>query len=282
MTSTVLNPAQTDIFYPSSDGEPVAETYDHLYAILTTLEVLKQHLQGQQATVLANQFLYYAQGFPKLRVAPDVMVIFGVAPGGRDNYKTWEEGHVPKVIFEMTSPSTQQQDIVAKKNLYESLEVQEYWLFDPRGEWIAEQLRGYQLFEDRYIPIHDGHSQVLKLRLQSEDKLIGFYQDTTGEKLLIPDELAAALQTETQARLQAEKQAEQERQRAEQESQRAEQERQRAEQEYQRAEQESQRAEQERQRAEQESQRAEQERQRAEQLAARLQKYQETFGQLDS
>jgi hypothetical protein len=42
-------------------------------------------LEGQQVTVLANQFLYYAQGFPKLRVAPDVMVIYGVVPGGRDN-----------------------------------------------------------------------------------------------------------------------------------------------------------------------------------------------------
>lgn len=66
-----------EIFYPSSDGEPVAETYDHLYALLTTLAVLQQYLQGRQATVLANQFLYYSQGFPSLRVAPDVMVIFG-------------------------------------------------------------------------------------------------------------------------------------------------------------------------------------------------------------
>jgi Domain of unknown function (DUF5615) len=38
-------------------------------------------------------------GFPRLRVAPDVMVIFNVQPGGRDNYKTWEEGQVPAVIY---------------------------------------------------------------------------------------------------------------------------------------------------------------------------------------
>ncbi|QOV24519.1 Uma2 family endonuclease, partial [Anabaenopsis elenkinii CCIBt3563] len=69
MTTTVVNP---QIEYPSSDGEPLAETYIHLYAILTTLEVIKQYLAGQQATVLADQFLYYVQGFPKLRVAPDV------------------------------------------------------------------------------------------------------------------------------------------------------------------------------------------------------------------
>lgn len=56
------------ILYPSSDGEPVAETYAHLYAMLVTLEVLQHYLTGRQATVLANQFLYYAQGSPRLRV----------------------------------------------------------------------------------------------------------------------------------------------------------------------------------------------------------------------
>ena len=136
MTATTSTQKQSQIFYPSSDGEPVAETYTHLYALLTTLEVLRQYFQGQQATVLANQFLYYAQGLPKFRIAPDVMVIFDVEPGGRDNYKTWEEGKVPSVVFEITSKGTKNQDIDYKKTLYEQLEVQEYWLFDPKGEWI--------------------------------------------------------------------------------------------------------------------------------------------------
>ena len=83
MTATLPVEKQTEIFYPSADGEPVAETFDHLYALLTTLEVLKQYLANRQATVLGDQFLYYSQGFPRLRVAPDVMVIFDVAPGGK-------------------------------------------------------------------------------------------------------------------------------------------------------------------------------------------------------
>lgn len=204
MTATVRS---TDVFYPSSDGEPVAETYDHLYAILMTLEVLRQYLQGQRATVLANQFLYYAQGFPKLRVAPDVMVIFDVEPGGRDNYKIWEEGQVPKVIFEMTSGSTKNEDLEHKKVLYEQLEVEEYWLFDPKGEWINGQLLGYRLQEGRYIRIEDQCSRALTLKLQVEGKLIGFYRLDTSEKLLLPDELAQALQQETTARQAAEQRA---------------------------------------------------------------------------
>ena len=216
MTATVPVSVESEIFYPSADGQPVAETYDHLYALLTTLEVLKQYLANRQATVLANQFLYYAQGFPKLRVAPDVMVIFDVAPGGRDNYKIWEEGQVPTVIFEMTSFGTKGQDEIFKKTLYEQLGVKEYWLFDPKSEWVEQQLRGYRLRGEIYEPIEDERSEPLQLRLVVEGRLIGFYREDTGEKLLIPGELAQALRQEVLARQQAEELVEQERQRAEQ------------------------------------------------------------------
>lgn len=209
------------VFYPSGDGEPVAETYDHLFAILTTLEVLRLYLQGRRATVLANQFLYYAEGFPKLRVAPDVMVIYEVEPGGRDNYKIWEEKQVPKVVFEMTSPGTQKEDQETKKDLYANIEIQEYWLFDPKAEWIEEQLIGYKLCENGYERITNNCSEVLQLRLEVEGKLIGFYRLDNSEKLLVSDELVEALRTETLRRIEAEALAEQERQRAEQESQRA-------------------------------------------------------------
>ncbi|MDJ0660979.1 MAG: Uma2 family endonuclease [Crocosphaera sp.] len=191
--------SKTDIIYPSSDGEPVAETYIHLYAILTTLEVLKQYLSGQQATVLANQFMYYSQGLTRMRVAPDVMVIFDVEPGGRDNYKIWEEKEVPQVIFEMTSPGTKNQDQEFKKTLYEQLGVKEYWLFDPKGEWITEKLKGYRLRNNIYEIIEDNCSEPLQLKLKVEGELISFYRKETGEKLLIPEELAAALkQKETE------------------------------------------------------------------------------------
>lgn len=195
---TALSPQATVPTYPATDGEPVAETFVHLYAMLITLEVLRQYLSGQRATVLGNQFLYYAQGFPKLRVAPDVMVIFDVEPGDRDSYKIWEESQTPTVIFEMTSAGTQTQDQSFKKTLYAQLEVAEYWLFDPKGDWIPEKLRGYRLQGDDYLPITDAISPALNLRLTVEDTLIGFYRLDTGDKLLIPEELATALEAERQ------------------------------------------------------------------------------------
>jgi hypothetical protein len=220
MTQALSPKQRAEVFYPSSDGEPLAESYAHLCVLLATVAVLRQYLQGQQATVLANQFLYYAQGFPKLRVAPDVMVIFNVAPGGRDNYKVWEEGEVPSVIFEMTSAGTKNHDLEFKKILYEQLGVKEYWLFDPRGEWIKGQLQGYRLRNDVYEVITDNHSEPLGLRLQVEGELIGFYREDTGEKLLNPTELAEALQAAQQkanAEVLARQQAQLAQQQAEQE-----------------------------------------------------------------
>ncbi len=95
------------------------------------------------------------------------------------------------------------------------MEVQEYWQFDPRGEWIAEQLRGYRLQGDAYVAIPDGYSQPLQLRLEIDGQMIGFYR-ADGEKLLAPDDLIEALRQETLARQAAEVQLERERRRAEQ------------------------------------------------------------------
>ncbi len=202
MTAVILDSTadkipNPEIFYPSSDGEPLAESYEHSHAIKTTLEMLLAQLKGQQATVLASQFLYYVQEFPRLRVAPDVMVIFGVEPGGRANYKTWEEGHVPSVIFEITSLNTRSKDDDEKKDLYQSLGVTEYWQFDPLGEWIPEKLRGFRLQGDEepvYVLIKNDCSEVLQLQLIVEDKIIAFYQLNNSVRLLALEKLNLALE----------------------------------------------------------------------------------------
>jgi len=143
------------------------------------------------------------------------MVVFDVPPGSRDNYKLWEESKIPQIIFEITSKGTQGKDQGFKKDLYEQLGVQEYWLFDPKTEWVEGQLQGYALQNDSYVALPEPISQVLGLRLAIEDTLIGLYRLDTGERLLIPDELAAALEAESQRRLEAEQRADAERQRAE-------------------------------------------------------------------
>ena len=71
--------------------------------------------------------------------------------------------------------------------------------FDPKGEWLEPALQGYRLYRDDYEPITDSYSEVLKLRLEADGQLISFYRDDTGEKLLIPGELATALEQKSTA-----------------------------------------------------------------------------------
>ena len=142
------------------------------------------------------------------------MVIFSVKPGGRDNYKIWEEDEISSVIFEMTSQGTCSGDDVFKKTLYAQLGIREYWLFAPKGEWLEPALQGYCLQkgpeESYYDPISDSVSELLQLRLVNERQLLGFYRLDNGERLLIPRELAVALNQEALARQQPEIRAQEE------------------------------------------------------------------------
>jgi Uma2 family endonuclease len=230
----------TPIDYPTSDGEPMAETEAHVLAILQLLSALRHFFRKQAVYVVGNIYLYYHEGDPKARKSPDVMVVKNAAKHERRSFKTWEEQAMPSVVFEITSRDTSREDTTSKATLYAALGIREYFLFDPLHEYLDEQFMGYRLVGSEYVAIptnEDGEifSTELQAVLRPEGKLLRVVDPQTG--LLVPN-LEEAVDI-----------AEQEAQRAEQEAQRAEQEAQRAEQEAQRAEQEAQRAEQEAQRA---------------------------------
>ena len=208
VTNLKISP-ETEVFYPSEDDEPLAETTEHLLAIINTFTALTQYLAGQGAMVFSNQFLYYVKGQPSKRVAPDIMIVFDfdIAPGLRSNYKIWEEGQVPKFIMEMTSQGNRDNDHLVKKSLYEELGVEEYWLFDPKKEWISDQLIGYRLQEGVYHHIRDSRSEVLQLQLVPKDSSLNFYRLDNGLKLLTPDELFQAWQAKTLVRKEVEQTA---------------------------------------------------------------------------
>jgi Uma2 family endonuclease len=192
MTLTIT---KAEVFYPTRDDEPMAETTAHALVIITLYSILSQYLSN--AVIFADQFFYYLEGKPNARVAPDVMVVFNIPPGMRDYYKLWEEEETPSIIFEITSKSTKERDWGFKKTLYEQIGVTEYWLFDPLGDWIPEQLIGYRLDrEGIYQKIVNQQSEVLQLQLQIEGSLIGFYRLDNNQKLLTPNELYEQLNQE--------------------------------------------------------------------------------------
>lgn len=137
--------------YPVRDGKPMGETDQHRDELKDyALNVLLDHFAGIPGVyVSGNNFVYYAEGDPRVVVSPDTYVVKGVEQAQRDTFKVWEhEGRRPCFVLEITSKSTRREDLGAKMSRYrDDLEVPEYFLFDPRAEWIQEGLRGFSLAE---------------------------------------------------------------------------------------------------------------------------------------
>ncbi len=171
--------------------------------------------------VSGNLFIYYEQGNPQAVVAPDVFVVVGAARRDRSSYMLWQEPKAPDFVMEITSRSTRSEDQGAKRGIYAFLGVQEYWQYDPTGDYLEPPLQGFRLVERNYQPlpplaVPDGilalRSEVLGLDVRLERGMLHFYDPATNQPLLTHQEAE-------QARQEAEKayqEAEQARQEAEQ------------------------------------------------------------------
>src|SRR5487761_1866076 len=152
----------------------------------------------------------------------------------RDAYFVWDEAHGPDVVIELTSKSTRDEDLDDKMSIYQDeMPVPEYFLFDPRGEYLDPPLQGHRLREGKYVPIEmvEGRlpSEVLGLHLERDGEWLRFYDPATGLWLPTPEELLLAEQAKRKRAEAEQKRAEAERKRAEAERKRAEAERKRAE-----------------------------------------------------
>jgi Uma2 family endonuclease len=198
-------PLEQEIEYPTSDGQPMAETHEHQTVMIDLILGLRHRYAAvPDVWVGGNFFLCYEKGNPRACVAPDVLLAKGVAKWNRPNYLLWEERN-PSLIVEVTSRKTQRKDQNFKKSLYERIGVEEYVLFDPLEEYLRPRLQGFRLSRGRYQPIRleDGAllSRTTGLRFQPEGERLRLVDAVTGEPLLWPEELDAARQVaETRAR----------------------------------------------------------------------------------
>ena len=86
------------------------------------------------ALVGADQFIYYRQHAPTVRVSPDIYVLPGVRPGTRvPSWKTWETGIVPSFAFEIVSKDWEK-NYAESPVRYAELGVSELVIFDPAPE----------------------------------------------------------------------------------------------------------------------------------------------------
>ena len=219
---------ETEIDYPDSDGAPMAESDPARDYLFYGVEALSIYFQNRDDVyVSGNLFIYYKQGVPDAVVAPDVFVVFGVEKRKRRSYKVWEEGDkLPSFVLEVTSKTTQENDEEDKPKKYAQLGMEEYFQYDPTGDYLQPQLKGSRLVMERYqaiapVMLPDGvlsiRSQILGLDLRLLGRDLRFYDLQTGTRLLSYSEEAQArqqaeqaLQQETQARQQVEQTLQQE------------------------------------------------------------------------
>lgn len=183
-----------EIQYPSSDGEPMAESDITRDYMTYSVEALNLYFQGRSDVyVSANSFIYYEEGNNQAVVAPDVYAVFGVANRKRDNYKVWKEGGItPAFVLEITSETTQAKDQEIKPEIYRALGVMEYFQYDPSGDYLNPILQGLRLVNGEYEPIAANnisfdtlrlYSEVLELELHLISGELRFRDPQTGEFL---------------------------------------------------------------------------------------------------
>ena len=212
-----LRPAPTsqveDPLYPSSDGQPMAEnTWQFEVMVDSALALRSRYRRNPDVFVGGDLLMYYERGDPTRRVAPDVFVIFGVPDHHRMSYRLWEEGKAPDFALEVASESTWREDLGRKRDLYAKLGIREYWLFDPKGEFLDPPLRGLVLQNGEYgeLPgrMENGvrvlRSRVLGLDLRAEGSALRFRDPVTGEDLRTIEEADARGDQEAAARQRAE------------------------------------------------------------------------------
>lgn len=183
------------VYYPVSDGKPIAEGDWHLHNMFDSIQTL--HLwfdDDPDRHVGGNLFAYFEEGNPASVVTPDV---FTTPKGGkhwRRSWKIWEEGVGPDAVLEVTSLSTRVEDEVKKFHIYrDKLKVFEYFIFDPEGEYLSPRVKGYRLIDGVYTPIDavDGRipSQVYGLHLEVDGDNLRFHNPMTLKRLPSPGEI---------------------------------------------------------------------------------------------
>ena len=187
----------TTIFYPEADETPLPGGDYQLIHFVEILSILKLFFKPREDILASgNNFIYYVEGDPQTWVAPICFVLVGGNLDSiwrNDTYLMWEVGKAPDFVMEIGSPSTARQDLGPKRDLYASLGVGEYWMFDPSGgDHYGEPLVGETLVEGEYRELEMfrdadggvwGYSPTLNLELHWQEGRLRFY-DPVGDRWL--------------------------------------------------------------------------------------------------
>ena len=188
-------PTETEL-YPETDGKPMAVSDMHRRILTRIIQTLENHFsQRPEVYVSGDILMYYVEGQPQKVVAPDALVTFGMGQKPRLTYKVWEEGKVPDFVMEMSSKTTYRNDLGEKMELYASLGIRDYVLYDAEGLYLPTPLMGFTLVDGRYVaisPTADGgiYSETLGLEFRLRNMECGIYDPVSEVWLQTPAEAA--------------------------------------------------------------------------------------------
>ena len=151
-----------DIFY--EEPEPVEDGMRQYFPIHRIAHLLHERYEDRPDVFISGGvFVSYDINNGNRRVGPDLLIAFDVNSAGiregLPNFWIWETGKPPDFVLEVASPSTAAGDLGWKRELYQRLEIQEYWRFDPTGgDLYGRALVGERLVNGEYeeYPVERG------------------------------------------------------------------------------------------------------------------------------
>ena len=200
MSEALVTPSDP-VEYPTRDGRPVAETDLHYLRLAGAAYGLRKFLADRDDVYVGSNLMVFDEpGNPRRHLSPDIFVAFGVRKGSRDLFKIWEE-KPPTFVLEITSKTTRREDERTKRQRYAHWGVPEYFLYDPRAEWVKPPLQGYTLQGRRYRRMPERvlpngkrglECKTLGLYLWLRDGELRLYEPLSGRDLATPEEEGAA------------------------------------------------------------------------------------------
>ncbi|WP_420619400.1 Uma2 family endonuclease [Candidatus Poriferisocius sp.] len=197
-----------EVYYPEGPRVPEGDmqTRRRMELVVALRGWLAEH--HPDAWVCSDINIYYQQGDPRIVVAPDVAVAFGVNTAAVENkstYKVWEAGAVPAFALEIASHTTYKKDLHEKPARFADLGVAEYWRLDPTGgELLGTPLAGERRRNGQWEPIaittettgghgvqRRGHSSALGLDLCWAPPKLRLYHSATDTWLRDHEDEAA-------------------------------------------------------------------------------------------
>jgi Uma2 family endonuclease len=183
MTNTI---SKLETIYPSSDGQPMAESTEHYQWIVTITGGLEALFKNDENVFVAGDLLWYpVEGKSDIRRAPDAMVVFGRPKGARGSYiQHLESGIAPQVVCEILSRGNRILEMSRKFDFYQTYGVEEYYVYDHLSNDLAIWIRNQE--QNRLEPIDDVQNWIsprLGIRFELTDESLNIF-NPDGSKFL--------------------------------------------------------------------------------------------------